>query len=90
MFNDKKETMLFKLPQEGNLKTVQILKSVYEALKEKGYEPKNQLIGYVLSGDPSYITSHKDARKMIRQIDRDELLDELLTFYLDKNEISDK
>lgn len=90
MFNDKKETMLFKLPHEGNEKIVDIVKNVYDALIEKGYEPKNQLIGYVLSGDPSYITSHKDARKMIRQIDRDELLDELLTYYLDNNNISKK
>ena len=90
MFKDKKETMLFKLPQEGNVETVEIMKSVYKALKEKGYEPKNQLIGYVLSGDPSYITSHNNARKMIRQIDRDELLDELLTYYLENNDIIEK
>ncbi len=89
MFKDKKETMLFNIPKEGNLQTVEILKSVYLALKEKGYEPKNQLIGYILSGDPSYITSHKDARKLIRQIDRDELLDELLTCYLFNNKISE-
>lgn len=90
MLKDKKETMLFKLPQEGNVKTVEIMKNVYKALEEKGYEPKNQLIGYVLSGDPSYITSHNDARKQIRQIDRDELLDELLTYYLENNNICEK
>ncbi|MDO5026254.1 MAG: IreB family regulatory phosphoprotein [Tissierellia bacterium] len=90
MFNDKKETMLFKLPREGNEKIVDIVEKVYKALIEKGYEPKNQLIGYILSGDPSYITSHNDARKLIRQIDRDELLDELLTYYLENNNISKK
>lgn len=87
MFKDKKETMLFKMPQEGDVKIVDVMGKVYESLKEKGYEPNNQLIGYILSGDPSYITSHNDARKLIRQIDRNELLEELLSFYLKNNNI---
>ena len=59
-----------------------IIMQVYEALEEKGYNPINQLTGYILSGDPTYITSHRDARKRITRVERDELLEELLTFYL--------
>ncbi|NLW52787.1 MAG: IreB family regulatory phosphoprotein [Tissierellia bacterium] len=87
MFKDKKETMLFKMPKEGQEQVVDVMKKVYAALKEKDYEPKNQIIGYILSGDPSYITSHSDARKIIRQIDRNDLMEELLTYYLVNNNI---
>lgn len=87
MFKGKKETMLFKLSEEGDKKIVEIIGKVYKALDEKDYEPKNQIIGYILSGDPSYITSHGDARKLMRQIDRNELIEELLTFYLDSHDI---
>ena len=57
---------------------------VYEALQEKGYDPINQMIGYILSGDSSYITSYKDARTVIRKYERDELLEEVLKYYLSK------
>lgn len=57
---------------------------VYEALKEKGYDPINQMIGYILSGDSSYVTSYKDARTVIRKYERDELLEEILKNYLSK------
>jgi len=57
---------------------------VYAALQEKGYNPINQLVGYLLSGDPAYITSHNDARILVRRLERDELLEELLRFYLDR------
>lgn len=60
----------------------QVIMRVCEALEEKGYNPVNQITGYILSGDPTYITSHRDARKMIGRIERDELLEELLDFYL--------
>lgn len=60
----------------------EILSQVYESLKEKGYNPNNQLIGYILSGDPTYITNHNNARTLIRKIERDELLEELLNVYL--------
>ena len=83
MFKDKKETMLFKMPKEGQEQVVDVMKKVYAALKEKDYEPKNQIIGYILSGDPSYITSHSDARKIIRH----DLMEELLTYYLVNNNI---
>ena len=60
-----------------------VMKTVYEALSEKGYNPINQLVGYILSEDPTYITSHNGARKLIRRVDRDALLANLLRNYLD-------
>lgn len=75
-------TMQFKLPMEGNVKAREILKEVFAALSEKGYNPINQLVGYILSGDPTYITNHKNARAMIRKLERDEILEELLKSYL--------
>lgn len=62
-----------------------VLKVVYNALEEKGYNPSDQIIGYILSGDPTYITSHDNARSMIQEIERDELLQEMLKVYLEKN-----
>ena len=59
-----------------------ILEQVYRALKEKGYNPVNQIVGYIMSGDPTYITSHKGARSMIMKVERDELVEELLTEYI--------
>ncbi len=64
--------------------TREILNTVYEALVEKGYDPINQIVGYLLSGDPAYITSHKNARTLIRQMERDELVEELVRSYLKK------
>lgn len=75
-------TMQFKLPVDSNVKARDILKEVFAALNEKGYNPINQLVGYILSGDPTYITNHKNARAMIRKLERDEILEELLTNYL--------
>ena len=86
MSKDFSETMLF-TPIEEKEDMDEILRRVYLALEEKGYEPKNQIIGYILSGDPTYITSYKDARKLIRQIDRDELLDQMLSYYLENKGI---
>ncbi len=63
-----------------------ILMSVYEALSEKGYNPINQIVGYILSGDPSYITSFNGARSLIRKLERDELLEELVSSYVKQNE----
>lgn len=59
-----------------------VLKDVYEALREKGYNPINQLVGYLLSGDPAFITSHKNARSTVRRLERDELMEELVRVYL--------
>lgn len=81
------KTMQFKLNRTEEDILVETLKKVYEALEEKGYDPSNQIIGYILSGDPTYITSFKDARKMIKQIDRNELLESILNFYFEKNGI---
>ena len=76
------KTMNFKVERENNIKTKVILKEVYEALVEKGYNPINQIVGYILSGDPTYITSHNDARNKIRSIERDELLEKLVQEYI--------
>ena len=66
-----------------NKRTKEILKEVYAALKEKGYNPINQIVGYILSGDPTYITSHHNARNLIRQIERDELLEKMVKEYIE-------
>lgn len=60
----------------------QVLAQVYEALSEKGYNPVNQIVGYIMSGDPTYITSHKNARSLIMKVERDELIEETLTYYI--------
>ncbi len=80
MVDDK--TMNFKVEKENNVKAREILKQVYQALVEKGYNPINQIVGYILSGDPTYITSHNDARNLIRLIERDELLEKLVKNYI--------
>ena len=79
---DFDKTMFFKVEKNKDIDTKQILKDVYEALVEKGYNPVNQIVGYILSGDPTYITSHKNARNKIRQIERDELLESMLKDYI--------
>ena len=76
------ETVSFNVEKEKNKRTNEIVKEVYKALSEKGYNPINQLVGYILSGDPTYITSHNNARKLIRQIERDELLEEMVKTYI--------
>lgn len=67
----------------------EVLLHVYEALQEKGYNPINQIVGYLLSGDPAYIPRHKDARNLIRKLERDELIEELVKFYLQHHSASD-
>ena len=79
---DMDKTMNFKVESDKNNRTREILKQVYEALVEKGYNPINQIVGYILSGDPTYITSHKEARSLIRLIERDELLEKLVKNYI--------
>lgn len=79
-FSDK--TMMFKVQAEEVKLVRDIVYQVYNALVEKGYNPINQLVGYLLSGDPAYITSHDNARNLIRQLERDELLEELVKSYL--------
>jgi len=76
-------TMKFNLGNDKEAEMKQILTTVYDALKEKGYDPLNQIVGYLLSEDPTYITNHNNARAFIRKIDREELLQTLVKFYLD-------
>ena len=78
---DFDKTMQFRPEREEE--TVQdIISSVYGALKERGYDPINQLVGYIMSGDPTYVTSHNNARYLIRRLERDVILEELVRFYL--------
>lgn len=86
MNKDYNETMMFNVDKEEVIKPKEVLLKVFEALKEKGYDPINQIIGYILSGDPTYITSHNNARSLIREIERDELLEEILGTYLENQE----
>ena len=80
------ETQFFdSVDKEVQNEAKNILLNVSEALKEKGYNPVNQIVGYILSGDPTYITSHKNARSLIRKLERDELLEEVVNNYLEKN-----
>lgn len=81
MANVSQETMMFKRNREKTPVELTI-REVCEALKEKGYNPKDQLVGYLLSGDPTYITSYKDARNKLRQYERYELVEALLDSYL--------
>lgn len=76
------ETVSFKVEKDKNIRAREILKEVYSALEEKGYNPINQIVGYILSGDPTYITSHNDARNLIRQVERDELLEKMVKNYI--------
>ena len=80
--NDNEKTLTFSIRDEKDRELRMILSTVYEALSEKGYNPINQLVGYILSEDPTYITNHKNARSLIRRIDRDELMGALVRNYL--------
>lgn len=79
---DKSKTITFTVPDDREDETRRTLITIYEALREKGYNPINQLVGYILSEDPTYITNYKNARSLIRRIDRDELLNTLVKNYL--------
>ena len=76
------KTITFSLSEEREKEMLQILRTVYDALNEKGYNPINQIVGYILSEDPTYITNHKNARALICKIDRDELMSSLVKYYL--------
>ncbi len=78
-------TQYFKVQKEQELEVREVIASVYDALKEKGYNPVNQVVGYVMSGDPTYITSHKGARSMIVRVERDEIIEVLLEDYIRNN-----
>ena len=83
MSDVSQETMMFKRQPE-KLDVAETIKEVYAALEERGYNGIDQMVGYILSGDPSYITSHNNARNMISRIDRDDLVEEILRDYLGK------
>lgn len=78
-------TQYFKVQKEQEIEVKDIIASVYQALTEKGYNPVNQIVGYVMSGDPTYITSHKGARSLIMKAERDEIIEELLEDYIERN-----
>ena len=76
-------TQFFKVENGTQIQAKDILQIVYEALQEKGYNPVSQIVGYFLSGDPSYITGHLNARAIIAKLERDELLEEIVKYYID-------
>ena len=82
---DVQNTQYFRAVQENKMDVKEVLKLVYEAMTEKRYNPVNQIVGYVMSGDPTYITSHKSARSLIMKVERDEIVEELLKSYIEKN-----
>lgn len=75
-------TQYFKVKSDPEVRVKEVLDVVYNAMSEKGYNPVNQIVGYVMSGDPTYITSYKGARSMIMKVERDELVEELLKEYI--------
>ena len=78
-------TQYFKVQAEPEVQVKEIIASVYEAMTEKGYNPINQIVGYIMSGDPTYITSYKNARSLIMKVERDEIVEELLKNYISSN-----
>ena len=80
--NENDKTITFSLGDEKDIEMKRILLTVYSALSEKGYRPLDQIVGYILSEDPTYITNHKNARALLRRLDRDELLNVLVKYYL--------
>lgn len=83
---DPNKTIQFSIKDEREEEMRQTMLTVYNALKEKGYNPISQIVGYILSEDPTYITTHNNARSLIRRLDRDELLQALVKNYLKSNE----
>ena len=77
------ETVKFRVEKEADIDAKTILKQVSKALEEKGYNPINHLVGYILSGDPAYITSYNNARNLIRKLERDKLVEELIKSYIE-------
>jgi len=81
----RNNTQFFHVVKEQEYDVASILKDVYEALTEKGYNPVNQIVGYIMSGDPTYITSYNGARSLVMKVERDELVEELLKAYIEHN-----
>lgn len=78
----KQSTQFFSVVKEPEYNVETILQEVYEALSEKGYKPLNQIVGYIMSGDPTYITSYRNARSLIMKVERDEIIEEVLDHYI--------
>lgn len=85
IMQDLKNTQFFKVEKEQEVQVRDVLRQVYQAMAEKGYNPVSQIVGYIMSGDPTYITSHQNARSLIMKVERDELVEELLREYIDTN-----
>ena len=77
-----KNTQFFKVEKEPEMQVKDVIAVVYEALTEKGYNPVNQIVGYIMSGDPTYITSHNNARSLIMKVERDEIVEEIRQEYI--------
>ena len=84
--NNLGSTQYFRTKPDQELEVKEILDLVYNAMEEKGYNPVNQIVGYIMSGDPTYITSHNGARSLIMKMERDELVEEMLKTYIEHNE----
>ncbi|MCI9417210.1 MAG: IreB family regulatory phosphoprotein [Eubacterium sp.] len=82
MMQNLNNTQFFKVEKEPEMQVKDVLTIVYEALTEKGYNPVNQIVGYIMSGDPTYITSHNNARSLIMKVERDEIVEEILQEYI--------
>jgi uncharacterized protein (UPF0297 family) len=83
--NNLGNTQYFRTKPDQELQVKEVLDLVYNAMDEKGYNPVNQIVGYIMSGDPTYITSHRNARSLIMKLERDELVEEMLTAYIKNN-----
>ncbi len=81
--SDLSNTQFFQVDSGPKVEAKDVLEVVYEALSEKGYNPVNQIVGYIMSGDPTYITSHNGARSLIMKVERDELVEEMLKTYIE-------
>ena len=84
--NSLGNTQYFRTKPDQDLEVKEVLDLVYNAMDEKGYNPVNQIVGYIMSGDPTYITSHNGARSLIMKMERDELVEEMLKTYIEHNE----
>lgn len=80
------ETSVFRFPMESDGSAEDIILSVYQSLKAKGHDPIMQIVGYIISGDPTYITSYNNARSLIKRLERDEILEELVRFYVEEHD----
>lgn len=81
---DLSNTQFIRVSQPNRVEISDVLEQVYKALKQKGYNPVSQIVGYLMSGDPTYITSYNNARNLIMKVERDEILEELIKHYVDK------